>query len=142
MIEDDLLLLKPLSYDRGNKTITFEVDDFDDLIEEYIVNWIVSKQIKKAKIQKISGKKLRTYKQLQKWYAKLDAIIKYDNPGIKVTKALLDSFSFQMKLSIFEAETLWIGGKEGIPIPPSLASMDIETLAQGIEKLEQAYDYC
>ena len=141
-MEDNVLLAKPLSYDRGSCTLTLQIDNFDDLVEELIIEWMTSSKVKKIKIQNISLKKLRTYKQLQKWHAKLTAIIKYDDPSIKVTKAMLDSFSFQMKLRIFEAEVLWVGPKHDIPIPPSLATMELEPLSRGIEKLEEAYNYC
>lgn len=136
------LVVMPYSYDPVSKLFTLKVDSPNDVEEIYIQSLIHNARWRKIKFNKIYDAALKTYRQLQKWFAKLEAIIKYDNPGMKVTKELKDAFHHQMKLRIFEADSFHIhAGEEEIIMPASMKEMSVEQLARGIQVLEDTYDY-
>lgn len=137
----DLVVL-PYSYDPITQLFTLKVQSPGDVEELYLLSMIHNAKWRRIKFNRIYDTALKLYVQLQKWFAKLTAIIKHDNPGIKVTKEMLYAFHYQMKLRIFEADVIRIniGGAETI-MPPAMGDMTIGQVAQGIEKLCDTYDF-
>lgn len=137
----DLVVL-PYSYDPATQLFTMKIESPGDAEEVYIMSMIHNARWRRIKFNRIYDSALKTYRQLQKWFAKLTAIIKHDNPGVIVTKEMRDAFHYQMKLRIFDADLIHLNaGSEEIIMPPSLADMSVEQLAQGITKLEETYDF-
>lgn len=137
-MKNEFLIAKPEDFNPSTGQITFNIQLLDEVIKQYIIDIISKDRPVKIKIVRVSDNALRSYEQLQKWFASLESILKYYS--MPVTKETRDALHEQLKLSMFDAEYMELGDLS-IPLVPSLATMEFQNLSNGIQKLVDRYDF-
>ena len=138
MAKQEFIIVKPDDFNPVTGQFTVTVQFLDDLIRQYITEIISKGKPVKINIKRQSDNILRTYEQLQKWWVTIESILRYYQ--VPITQETRDALHEQLKLSVFDAEYLEIGDRS-VPLVPSLKTMELQTLANGIEKVVDEYHF-
>lgn len=126
-----------ISHNVKESTITLKVDFLDPDRLDIIEHLLVSKQSFSFWFKK-PYRKLKTWKQLKKYFALLNTILCNATETDKPSKDEVRAFDNLVKESALYCKVLELFGNE-LPIPPSKADMSVEELNILIAWLMETY---